>query len=696
MISFESAENLSAEEGESAPLDPNVSQPPTSRGLVHGDPGESELGSKKEGENVNVFCRIRPSTDWEKDRSLDLCLFSESDTEVKYLTAHSDLRFSFSKVFDVHAEQDEVYDTTARNVVDGFMRGLNGTILAYGQTTSGKTYTVQGTRSNPGILPRLGREIFRHMEHTNPSIENTLIISYVDIYQNTIFDLLDEKCRSARRIRTWGDGCVYVEDATQTTLRSEEDYLRQVDRALKNRFVAETNMSVCSSRSHSAMILTLRSRNHSTHTDVSSQLYVVDLAGSEKVSKTLAEGQRLEEAKHINVSLLALQRVVKALSKKKSHVPYRDSKLTLLLRNAFGGNSRTSLIVTVSENLVNAGESLSTLRFGLDAQCIENAPIVNERRSIVELENMLSAAESKIRVQSRTIAVMKRSIKDLLQMVQKIAPENELFGENIEEMLDGLDNPDVFRFLYESRNGSRSGMAVTGHRVMDGDAAGSRRMNQAHEDVFDDQENGGGESEHDDDDVDGVDGVDGKDDGKDEARAYQDDKELKEDEIQHSPGKLQDLKDEVRRYRECLCVIPPQFRCPIGRSVMLDPVIAADGHTYDRENITEWLNVRLISPTTGLKLPHATLIPNHLLKSLIHSNPVVRAYVKGIEEGADLEKMMLQISTYIQKYEDKEREEEEKRRSGLPRHPIQGALCLFPNSTVKSEMLVNEVAASLQ
>lgn len=256
------------------------------------------------------------------------------------------------------------------------MDGFNGTIFTYGQTASGKTHTMQGPDIEDlelqGIIPRMVRTVFNRIETASENIEFTVKVSMIEIYNERIRDLLDPSKDNLKVHEEKGKG-VYVGDVTETYVAEELEVYDIMKLGNKNRAISATNMNEESSRSHSIFILTLTQNNLDDLSCKTGRLYLVDLAGSEKIAKTGATGQTLDEAKKINQSLTTLGKVITALTdKKSSHVPYRESKLTRILSESLGGNSRTCLVITCSPSPYNELETVSTLRFGTRARNIKN------------------------------------------------------------------------------------------------------------------------------------------------------------------------------------------------------------------------------------------------------------------------------------------------------------------------------------
>jgi len=297
-------------------------------------------------------------------------------------------------------KQSDIFDYSIKPTVDDILNGYNGTVFAYGQTGSGKSYTMLGPNIDDddgrGVIPRIVEQIFASIMSSAANIEYTVRVSYMEIYMERIRDLLAPQ-NDNLPIHEEKNRGVYVKGLLEIYVSSVQEVYEVMRRGGNARAVAATNMNQESSRSHSIFVVTITQKNVETGSAKSGQLFLVDLAGSEKVGKTGASGQTLEEAKKINKSLSALGMVINALTDgKSSHVPYRDSKLTRILQESLGGNSRTTLIINCSPSSYNDVETLSTLRFGMRAKSIKNKAKVNAELSPVELKMMLGKAKTQI------------------------------------------------------------------------------------------------------------------------------------------------------------------------------------------------------------------------------------------------------------------------------------------------------------
>ncbi|XP_064182755.1 kinesin heavy chain [Anguilla rostrata] len=325
---------------------------------------------------VKVMCRFRPLNESEITRGDQyIPKFRNDDTVV--ITGKS---YVFDRVLPPNTTQENVYNTCAKQIVKDVLGGYNGTIFAYGQTSSGKTHTMEGKLHDShlmGIIPRIARDIFDHIYSMDENLEFHIKVSYFEIYLDKIRDLLDVS-KTNLAVHEDKNRVPYVKGCTERFVSSPEEVMDVIDEGKANRHVAVTNMNEHSSRSHSIFLISIKQENVETEKKLSGKLYLVDLAGSEKVSKTGAEGAVLDEAKNINKSLSALGNVISALAEgTKSHVPYRDSKMTRILQDSLGGNCRTTIIICCSPSVFNEAETKSTLMFGQRAKTIKNTVSVN-------------------------------------------------------------------------------------------------------------------------------------------------------------------------------------------------------------------------------------------------------------------------------------------------------------------------------
>ncbi|CCG84756.1 protein of unknown function [Taphrina deformans PYCC 5710] len=350
--------------------------------------------------NIKVVCRFRPVNKIElaNGHSEPIVDFVDVDT-VKIESGDVKDSFTFDRVFDMRSRQQDVFDYSIKSTVDDILNGYNGTVFAYGQTGAGKSFTMMGVESDRtlrGVIPRIIEQVFDSIAAAPGNMEYTVKVSYMEIYMEKIRDLLAPMHDNLPIHEDKSRG-VYVKGLLEVYVGSLEEVSQVLVQGGHARATSSTNMNAESSRSHSIFVVTVTQKNIETGSAKSGQLFLVDLAGSEKVGKTGASGQTLEEAKKINKSLSALGMVINSLTDGKStHVPYRDSKLTRILQESLGGNSRTTLIINCSPSAYNDLETLSTLRFGMRAKSIKNKAKVNAELSPAELKVHLRKARADI------------------------------------------------------------------------------------------------------------------------------------------------------------------------------------------------------------------------------------------------------------------------------------------------------------
>ncbi|KAI3753210.1 hypothetical protein L2E82_25256 [Cichorium intybus] len=370
--------------------------------------------------NVQVLIRIRPLNGMEiTSQGYNRCLKQESAQCLTWI-GNPETRFTFDHVACETIDQENLFKMVGQPMVENCLSGYNSCMFAYGQTGSGKTHTMLGEinnleikpSQNRGMTPRIFEFLFSRIVAEEGSRKNERLTynckcSFLEIYNEQITDLLDPSSTNLQLREDVKKG-VYVENLTEYEVHSVGDILRLLSQGSANRRVASTNMNRESSRSHSVFTCVIESRweKDSTSNLRFARLNLVDLAGSERQKSSGAEGERLKEAANINKSLSTLGHVIMVLvdgaNARTRHVPYRDSRLTFLLQDSLGGNSKTMIIANVSPSISSAIETLNTLKFAQRAKLIQNNAVINEDAS-----GDVEALQHQIRLLKEELATLK-------------------------------------------------------------------------------------------------------------------------------------------------------------------------------------------------------------------------------------------------------------------------------------------------
>jgi hypothetical protein len=364
--------------------------------------------------------------------------------------------FTYDHVFgSTGSPSSLIFEQCVHPLIDSLFRGYNATVLAYGQTGSGKTYTMgtnyTGEANCGGIIPQVMETIFKKADALKDGTEFLIRVSFIEIFKEEVFDLLDASHAALRldsgsvakataparvpiQIRETGNGGITLAGVTEAEVKTKEEMASFLARGSSSRATGSTNMNSQSSRSHAIFTISMDQKKTSSASDklsnddydiLSSKFHLVDLAGSERAKRTGADGLRLKEGIHINRGLLALGNVISALGDEKKRkegafVPYRDSKLTRLLQDSLGGNSKTAMIACISPADSNAEETINTLKYANRARNIQNKAVINRDPVTAEMQKLRSQLE-----QLQTELLFSRSgsaaLEELQLLQQKVS-----------------------------------------------------------------------------------------------------------------------------------------------------------------------------------------------------------------------------------------------------------------------------------
>uniref|UniRef100_A0A8C4M9M8 Kinesin family member 27 n=1 Tax=Equus asinus TaxID=9793 RepID=A0A8C4M9M8_EQUAS len=425
---------------------------------------------------VKVAVRIRPLLCKEVLHNHQVCVRVIPNTE--QIIIGRDRVFTFDFVFGKNSTQDEVYNTCIKPLVLSLLEGYNATVFAYGQTGSGKTYTIGGghvasvVEGQKGIIPRAIQEIFQNISE-NPSIDFNIKVSYIEVYKEDLRDLLElETSVKDLHIREDEKGNTVIVGAKECQVESADEVISLLEMGNAARHTGTTQMNEHSSRSHAIFTISIcqveknveatedgscYSRRH-----IVSKFHFVDLAGSERVTKTGNTGERFKESIQINSGLLALGNVISALGdprRKNSHIPYRDAKITRLLKDSLGGSAKTVMITCVSPSSSDFDESLNSLKYANRARNIRNKPTLNFSPESDRMDEM----EFEIKLLREALQSQQASISQSSQIPREGTPDKNRI-HSLEEQVAQLQGEclgyqnyieEAFTFLVDLKDAVR-------------------------------------------------------------------------------------------------------------------------------------------------------------------------------------------------------------------------------------------------
>ncbi|RWS28221.1 Kinesin-like KIF14, partial [Leptotrombidium deliense] len=398
---------------------------------------------------VVVSVRMRPFNAKElEEPNVSSLIQMDSKSNSVYVTDANKVtrkdEFQFDNIFNGINDQEHIYNTLGKRVLEVALEGYNACLFAYGQTGSGKTYSIMGTNDSPGIIPRFGEDLFKRVSK-NPNCD--VEMSYFEIYNEKIHDLLsNEKKKKSLRVREDPSIGPFVENLLSRKVKCNEEFQSYISDGNKRRATAATEMNERSSRAHAICQINIiqknveRIGNEDIDTILMSKVNIVDLAGSERASAVNATGERLKEGVSINKSLLTLGKVLTQLAERSTQpsrsafVPYRESVLTWLLKESLGCNSRTFMLATISPVTSYIDETLSTLRYACQSRNIVNVVRVNEASSVLKIRQLMQEIKV-LKEQQKEFDVWKKE-KSKLGEKRELIKKYQVEVEELKHMLD--------------------------------------------------------------------------------------------------------------------------------------------------------------------------------------------------------------------------------------------------------------------
>lgn len=485
--------------------------PPSSTAVRRSSTTSLSGGADAVSGRVRVVVRLRPRNAEELVADADFADCVEIQPELKRLKLRKNNwdsdTYEFDEVLTEYASQKRVYEVVAKPVVESVLDGYNGTVMAYGQTGTGKTYTLgrlgDEDTSARGIMVRSLEDIFSSISQETDSVS----VSYLQLYMETIQDLLNPANDNISIVEDQKNGDVSLPGATIVEVRDQQSFVELLRIGEAHRYAANTKLNTESSRSHAILMVQVRRSVSGRETDYSTEndgstrlvngfkppilrkgkLVVVDLAGSERIHKSGSEGHMLEEAKSINLSLSALGKCINALAENSSHVPVRDSKLTRLLKDSFGGTSRTSLVVTIGPSPRHRAETASTILFGQRAMKVENMLKIKEefdykslcKKLEIQIDKLIAENERKQKAYEDEVVKIKSEAQHCINTTERHYAES-LKDEKIKCQMDYMDSIKQLeeKWMLNQQKHTNNGFAGSTHAAEDDEVAELRKSLQ--------------------------------------------------------------------------------------------------------------------------------------------------------------------------------------------------------------------------
>ncbi|XP_051144297.1 kinesin-like protein KIN-14S isoform X2 [Andrographis paniculata] len=415
--------------------------------------------------NIRVFCRCRPlKQDEIANGTTSVVDFNSSqENEMQIICSDSSRKhFKFDHVFKPEDNQEDVFLQTLP-LVTSVLDGYNVCIFAYGQTGTGKTYTMEGTSENRGVNYRTLEELFKLSKSRSSIMRYELCVSMLEVYNEKIRDLLVENSNQPEKrleIKQSAEGTQEVPGLVEARVHNTEEVWRLLKSGSQARSVGSTTANELSSRSHCLLRVTIAGKNLVNGQMTRSHLWLVDLAGSERVGKIDVEGDRLKESQFINKSLSALGDVISALASKSSHIPYRNSKLTHMLQSSLGGDCKTLMFVQISPNTADLGETLCSLNFASRVRGVEHGPArkQSDHGELLRYKQLLEKAKQDEKEMKK--------LQDTAQALQLRLVSRESICRNLQEKVRDLENQLAEERKTRMKQESRALASISTHSVL--------------------------------------------------------------------------------------------------------------------------------------------------------------------------------------------------------------------------------------